>query len=296
MNSTKKILLTAALAVMTGCATEMDDGDLDPPNEGISQALTSFTFDSTAVARTPAVVAPSRALALADSTSTKVASQLLKAPAPRLVASRGSTEQMTAGDWELERDSATGRVVANSLRVPTRPIRIDEAALKTDSMARLASFGVSTAEVGTVLQRKVMAQDLDGTGAPAAPTVHGYKTFIFRSVNGIPVVGHRAVISHGLDGQARKVTMTWPPLAKTGHMLRTSLSVAQIEARAAAALAADGESSGRATLSWRYVPQRTANGEVVLKLMAAAKVDGTKLADGTTEEPHLVDVAVDARQ
>ena len=54
-------------------------------------------------------------------------------------------------------------------------------------------------ETGRVLQRKSLSQDADGT-ALSAERVHRYKTFVYRALNGVPVEGHRAVVTHGLDG------------------------------------------------------------------------------------------------
>ncbi|MBL8955130.1 MAG: hypothetical protein JNK82_30415 [Myxococcaceae bacterium] len=128
----------------------------------------------------------------------------------------------------------------------------------------------------------------------SAPELHSYKTFIARSVNGIPVQGHRAVLTHAKDGSLRKVLVAWPALATTGHRLTSRLSLTQVKTRAATTLVREGARPGAAALSWRYLPQPAANGEVTLKLVAIARVPGKANADGTVEEPRIVEVDVDA--
>lgn len=290
--------VVASMAALTGCATEVkhDEGDHDAPNAAVSQSLTQFTFDSTALVKRPTVAVPTRALTLDKHTDRNIAEKLLGSKeVPTRIATQGSSAQFRTTDWEFENDPATGRLMGYSLRTPTRPVPQDEKRLQADAVARLGAFGVGTEEVGTVLQRKVMTQDMDGTAPAGAPELHSYKTFVFRSVNGIPVIGHRAVISHAADGSVRKVLMNWPALAKSGHQLRTALADKDIETRAADALARSGETTGKATLTWRYQPVRAANGEVTLKLIALAKIDGAMDTDGTTEETRFVEVDVAAQ-
>jgi hypothetical protein len=50
-----------------------------------------------------------------------------------------------------------------------------------------------------------------------------------------------------------------------------------------------GESTGRVTLRWKYVPTALASGEVVLTLKVSAH-----LAGDATEEPRVIDVDVQA--
>jgi hypothetical protein len=269
------------------------EGDTDAPN-AVAIRSTSFTFDTSALVQPAAAALPRAPLTLARVREDNIArTLLLAADAPEPVTEQGSVRFFKTQDWEFEKDELTGRVVGLSTKPigPKRVLRPD--ALQTDAISRLASYGIGREEVGRVLQRQVMAQDFDG-GATSAPEIHSYKTFIFRAFNGIPVAGHRAVLSHAPDGSLRKVLMTWPALAKSGHSLRTRLSASQVEARASTALAREGKSAGRANLAWRYVPERTASGEVTLRLTAVARLGGSAEPDGTTEEARYVEVDVSA--
>jgi len=126
------------------------------------------------------------------------------------------------------------------------------------------------------------------------PKIHRYKTFVLRGINGIPIQGNRAVITHQLDGSFQRALVKWPPLAAAGHKLATTLTVAEIEQRAAAALRDAGESSGAVPLRWKYVPTLLDSGEITLELVASARVK-SKQHEKFTEEPREIDVPVDAR-
>jgi hypothetical protein len=108
--------------------------------------------------------------------------------------------------------------------------------------------------------------------APRAATLLRYKTFVTRHVNGIPVEGHRAVISYATDGSFYRANLLWPPIASKGHQLSTTLGTAQIAQRTQAALSREGEASGQAILRWKYLPVKTTTGEVTLRLVVAARI------------------------
>lgn len=105
-------------------------------------------------------------------------------------------------------------------------------ALQRSATARLGAWGVPTSEIGRVLQRRTLAQDADGTRL-AAERVHRYKTFVFRAINGVPVEGHSAVVTHGLDGALVRAFVKWPPFAASGHLLHSRVSTTDIQERAA---------------------------------------------------------------
>jgi hypothetical protein len=282
-----------SMLALAGCATEPIEGDEDPPNAAVSQSLTSFSFDSSALAQAPSAALPTT-LTLDKLAESNITSQLLATQEkPLRVASQNQLSFFKTSTWEIERDDDAGRVVGFSTAQTGLPVKLSDATLQKHSLDRLGAYGVGSGEVGRVLQRRVMAQDFDGT-APGAPSVHSHKTFVYRAINGIPVEGHRAVITHGVDGAVRKVLVNWPALARSGHALKTQLSVSQIEARAAAALAAEGETTGKASLYWRYLPMKVSGGQVTLKLVASAHIAGAVEPDGTTEEPRIIDIDVSA--
>ncbi len=281
--------------LLAGCAVDATVTESQAPAGQTEQApLTRFKLDSSALAVRPAAVAPARALRREKHDVQNIAARLLRAPQSPWVAKAGPRASYRASDWELEVDPATGRIFGNRPDTAEADGVQDEAQLRADALSRLADFGVDSSEVGKVLQRRLMSTDREASTSAAAPRLRAYKTFIFREVNGIPVRGHRAVLTHGKDGVLRKVLMTWPALAATGHRLESRLDVATIEARARAALAREGATGGDARLGWRYVPVPAADGEVTLKLVAIARLAAAQ-GDGTTEEPRVVEVDVDAR-
>ncbi len=287
MTSIPRILLCALL--VNGCAKLADaTGDSDPPNAVASQALTSFTIDSSALATPPPATLPAERLRLNRMTVGNVTQSLLGATGgATAVKTYGPASVYKAASWELQAELQRGRISAVSA-APTGPAsELSDAELRSRTLARLGQFGIGTGEVGRALPRRGLMQDeQDGLRGPAR--LHTYKTFVFRAVNGTEVDGNRAVLSHGVDGALRKVLLKWPPLAEGGHLLRTQLTRAQIEARATAALASAGETSGNVRLSWRYLPVATSTGEVSLKLYVRARLGSQ------TQEARFVDVDVSA--
>jgi len=280
------------LAVLAGCAVDPVVED-DAPNAGVDQALASFEFDSTALAKVPtAETIPAAHLTLDKLNELNITSALLgTTEKPVRVTAVGNNQSFKTSGWELEKDSFTGRIFGLST-IPSGPaVTVDETRLQRLALDRILKLGVGSGEVGRILQRKSMLQDFDGA-TPDAPTLHGYKTFIFRAIGGVPVVGHRAVITHGVDGVVRRAVLKWPALASTGHLLHTKLLQKDIELRATEALARAGESKGKVMLFWQYKPVVTTTGEVTLKLMAGARMRAIAQTDGTTEEPRTVDVDV----
>ncbi len=169
----------------------------------------------------------------------------------------------------------------------------DQALLQRSALARLNRWGIPSSEVGAVLQRTTMRDDLDGTTA-SAPEVHRYKTFVFRAINGVEVQGHRAVVTHTLDGTFNRALIRWPALAASGHRLRTPLRAPDIERRAAEALIAEGERGGSVQLRWKYVATPLTNGEVTLTLKASAIMGPELTQGGAAEEPREIEIDVGA--
>jgi hypothetical protein len=302
MKIRKSIWTLIPLALTVGCAVATDDDNGSATGASVasstSQALTAFEFDLSKVSVPPNPALPATRLTLkafdpANISRSMLSSQEILKFTPTRV---GSREEASTAKWSLERNLSAGHLnIIGQLEPTAAPVVQDEARLQTAALTRLANFGIPKGEIGTVLQRRSMMQSQDGTNSsPGRPVLHRYKTFVFRSINGIPVIGHRAVISHAPDGSFHKALVQWPALAATGNALRTALSVKEIQTRASEALVKEGESSGRVALRWKYLPTALASGEVTLKLVVGAKmagVAGTEL----TEEPHEVDVDVAAQ-
>jgi hypothetical protein len=287
-----------AVLLLAGCAPDAFDRDRDDISADVTRArLTSLEIDSSAIAVAPDAALPARPLPSEAFRPGHVVRTLIRtderfAAGPVRV---GSRERFRSPSWSLEMDAPNGRILILKGTPAGPPEALDESRLRTLALMRLASFGIPPGEIGRVVQRRSMAQHQDGDSArPTPPELHRHKTFVFRGLGGVPVEGHRAVVSHGPDGSFHRALVTWPPLAGAGHALRTPLTVAEIEARAVAALARAGESAGLAHLRWKFRPTPGPGGEVVLRLMVGAHLGAVRAADGTTEEPREIDVDVDA--
>ncbi|MCP3168524.1 hypothetical protein [Myxococcus qinghaiensis] len=287
-----RFLTALPLAAALGCDSPVPVVDpVEPQTQVASATTTGFVFDTTLIATPPTGGIPTDLLprtafndsvlqgALVGSTETFTTTGTL-----------GSRKDLESRTWTLENDPSEGQaLVLNKLgsgpAVPQEP-----AVMQRTAIARLQRWGIPTSEMGQVLQVKSYLET-EETGVTAVPELHRYKTFVMRAINGIRVQGHRAVVSHGVDGTFQRALISWPALARTGHLLRTRLSTADIQQRATAALVAEGETTGAVRLSWKYVPTRLATGDWALTLVV-----GASMAAGTgtthTEEPRVIDVDV----
>jgi len=285
----KWVNIASVLLLFPACSAEQ-------PTTGEQQAaVSSFVFDSsdldTSVDGTP----PSTQVTARMFDFATLGKNLVKTDeALSLTTQVGTRKIYDSTSWTVETDAATGSALVVGKTAPGDAVDgIDESNLRTRSVDRLASWGLPQAEMGKAVQRKAMLQP---ENEPAA-AVHRYKTYVLRAVNGVPVVGNRAVVSYGVDGKFARAYVVWPPLASTGHRLSTGLTTAQIESAAASALTQAGETGGNIKLSWKYVPVPPAAGStgVTLKLVVGARTRPGQAEDGNATESREIDVDVQAR-
>lgn len=297
MNRIARSPIALAFVLFAGCGVP-PEAELAPEETSTRAAEASFTFDTSALTAIPAGTIPDVRLPLGAYDGPMVQRALL-----------GTTEsftqtysvsnriEMSSPSFTYSTDMTRGMVLGvNAL--PPGPCAqgnvcvSDEALLTRAALSKLQSWGVGAGEIGEVWQRRLYGTDED-SGRVTAPALAAYKTFVNRAILGVRVDGHRAVVTHGLDGAFRRVIAKWPALASTGHLLHTRLTTADITGRATTALVNAGYSSGLVRLSWKYVSTENARGEATLSLVAAAR-----LAPGGRgpDEPFEVDVDVSAVQ
>lgn len=279
-----------ALGSVVGCYGAPPESD----NRAVG-AITGFTFDTRGIERHPAAEIPAERLTLAAFQDAPVTRSLLRTSERfETVSTLGRRINQNSASWHLEKDDTSGQILAARGTPEGAPVRIDEARLQADSTALLTGWGVGSGETGRVVQRRLMLRGEEAGVESRAGTVFRHKTFFFRGINGVPIEGHRAVVTWGRDASMRRVFLNWPPIASEGHRLRTGLSTQEITRRAAEALRASGETSGDVRLRWKYVPTLLSTGEVALTLGVSARLAGSTDTDGTTEEAREVDVDVSA--
>lgn len=305
-----RISLTLALSVsLTACgAGAEDEAAIEPPEAvGANQAaLGVFRIDSSALAVRPAGRLPADPLTAAAFAPAHVADRLIgTAEVFDPSASFANRLVEDSATWHVENDAERGRLLVHRrdlsgrVAAPPAPAELSDLALR-----RLAEWGVPEAEISKVMQRTLMRQDLDepavdAAGAPVAapqpspPMLHRHKTFVQRGIGGIPVEGHRAVVTYRPDGVFQRALLAWPPLAADGHRMTSALPVAEIERRVIAELQAEGETEGEVALRWKYVPTLLADGSVTLELMVSARLAEVVGRD-LTEEARIFDIPVDA--
>lgn len=293
---TKQIIVTlagslAAIVAAAACAVDPEPTPAVAPTGEIAQATDLLTFDTSGIAAAPGAALPAQPLSLTAFATAPLQRGLLRVSETFATTNRvGTRTYSESATWHAEINPMGGQILAVS-QTPSGPAVVQsERVLGADAVQRLTAFGVPSAELGPVVQRRSLSLDeQDGTTA-ATPTVEGYKTFAARGLNGVRVRGHRAVLTYGPDGQFRRALLKWPALAASGHKLRTPLATADIVTRATRALAAEGVTSGAIKLAWVYVPTATPTGEVTLELEVMALVP----TDPGLGEGRAVDVAIDA--
>jgi hypothetical protein len=281
----KSLFRLAPLVALVGCGAPATSA-------AGSAALAGFQIGSEGLVTRPPATLPEARLPAGAFSGGAIAARLIATDEP-FTTERTIGKRAIAGStsWELEVDAGGGELLFVRRQPAGAGVALPESELQAAALARLASWGLGAPEILKVAQRRALMQSETDAGV-GAPEVHSYKTFVWRGVNGVPVEGHRAVVSHGRDGVLRRMLVHWPPLAASGHKLRTRLSLAQIEERARAALRAAGETTGRARLAWKYSPALTPSGEAMLTLKVGARIAGS--GGEHAGETREVDVSVDA--
>ncbi|RKH21762.1 hypothetical protein D7X74_00065 [Corallococcus sp. CA047B] len=291
-----RLLTALPLTAVLGCDAVPPPTAVDVPQQRelvASAVSTGFTFDSTAIATPPSGGLPSVLLTRTAFEDAAVHRALLETSESFSLtgglASRRDHESLT---WKLERNPFSGSLLALRKTESGPATPQEPALLQRRALARLQAWGIPSAEMGPVRQVQALFQN-EESRVVGAPELLSHKTFVLRALNGIRVEGHRAVVTHGVDGAFQRTLIKWPPLARQGHLLRTRLTPAEIEQRASEVLLREGETAGPVRLFWRYVPTELSTGEVTLTLQVSAAMPSFTGAS-STEEPRVVDVDVSA--
>lgn len=236
--------------------------------------VSALTFDLSQLGAPPAALLPADPLTLQDLEPASVTANLLQVFEPfALTEVVAGSEFFESPNWYLERDLEDRATLVLRKPVQIVPRPQNQAALQAAALGRLAALGIGPDEIHSVFQRRLMRQDESG-GQFLAPVLQRYKTFVERGLNGIEVEGNRAVITHHLDGSLHRAWINWPPLAPTGHKLRTTMSKNMIVALAYSKLRLEQEFAGTVQLRWKYVPTLLPSGEIELELMVGARLRG----------------------
>lgn len=293
MNRRSMICCSLPLALLAGCAGDLTPLDGAGDDAERAALAAGFTWNTAALVAIPAGTIPATRLPLGAFADREVASRLIQTVEPYSQTGGGAGHpEFDSTSWHFGADGGRGLVLAVQKGAPGTATAQSEPELQANAIARLKSWGIGAGELGAIWQRRLLGT-VEEAGVAGPPTRMAYKTFVNRAVLGVRVDGHRAVVTQGLDGSFRRALVKWPALAAVGHLLHTPLTIAQIKSRAAAALGAVGITSGAIQLRWKLAPTTQPNGEVVLKLMVAARTAAAVAADQvTTEEAQEFDVDV----
>lgn len=297
-----RAFVAASLCVLTACAAgcgpaSEEDYVSEKRDELVlvRAVAQGFVIDSSALERRPRGVLPEVPLpveAFDPQRVQRVFAETDERLDPAL--SFGPRLVTTGAGWHIENDSTRGMVLVSRSDLGGQPVAPpDPPRMEAAALQRLAAWGIRADEVSRVLQRQLLAQDRGDDGQVGDPVVHRHKTFVFRGIDGVPVEGHRAVVTHREDGTFQRALVGWPPLARQGHRLTSRLEVAEIERRTRETLRMAGETEGQVQLRWKYVPTLQADGTVTVELVASARLAHVD-HDELTEEAQVFDIPVDA--
>ncbi len=240
----------------------------------------------------------------------RISQYLLRSEAPlEYQGVRAQTRLLfSSADWNVETDPLDGSLLATRSdaaadEVPGGALAelaalplADPFALELDARARLEQLGIPPEEIGTVVTRRVQVQGVLADGGTTRSVVHAQKVFLSRSINGVGVEGHRAVLTYTPDGVFRRALLHWPPLAQEGHRLHTTMSRAEIMARAEQAVAARDANFEQVRLRWRLLPSPTSSGDVRLTLIAQASFDELSADGAHLGERVVLDLDLEASE
>jgi hypothetical protein len=273
---TSTICFALATLILTGCVEPLDTADERSEDVAESQ---SALIDSTKLyplgdlGRPTNVFTPGQALALSNISSTQIGGEPLSP-----VGMLGSNlQQLQSAHWAVSRRLATGdlQVVGREelWSPPHLNPTLDPQVLRSAAISRMAALGIPADEVLSVNQKQanmIHSEDM-------VPRVHSHVTYFDRGFNGIPVRGSHASIIHNRAGNFSKLTLHWRPIAPeaTGNQWGTSMTPAQIAARATQVLGQQGLSTRDVELRYAYVPKSlNADGTTTFALKCVAHVAG----------------------
>ncbi len=281
---------------VASCTAETGVPSAPQPGHQVDAPLASYLYDVSGLSITPpAQLPPGLRLRTADFAPQTIARALIRTQESfTQVATAGESTSSESASYKLEVDNSQGRILVLSKLAGGPAAEVLETDLTQQSLARLAAWGVVGDETGPVLARRTLRDD--SSSAPATgPVLHRYKTFVDRSIGGIPVQGHRAVLSYTPGGVFHRALLIWPPLAASGHTLSSALSIDEIKQRTTEVLHNEGCASGLVKLRWKYLPTLQASGEVTLQLVVAAKSRAAVQKSGIGEELREFDIDLSPR-
>lgn len=277
-----------------GCAADASIPD-SPEAPESAAPLAQYTYDTSDLALPLPTEVPSKRLGTASFDPSVIASSLLRTEERfNLTAQQGERARSESQSYTLEVNSVAGQLLILSKLRSGPAAQLQPVELTQQSLSRLTGWGLGSDELGAVLQRRTLRDDMN-SGQATGPVLHRHKTFVLRALGGIPVQGHRAVLTYTPDGAFHRALIIWPPLATAGHALSSPLSIDEIKVRADSALRMEGIASGPVKLSWKYLPTVGSAGEATLRLVVAAHVRGRVQTTGLGEEAREIDVDVSAR-
>lgn len=165
--------------------------------------------------------------------------------------------------------------------------------LKSAAIARLSALGIPASEMLVVRQKKAkMIHSED-----KVRRLHSHITFFERGFNGIPVRGSHGSVIFDRAGNFHKLLLHWRPVAPdaTGNQWSTSMTPAQIIARATQEIEARGLSDRDVKLRYAYAPKTENNdGTTTFALRCMAQVAGLLQTDlRGSDRPEEIEIPLD---
>lgn len=278
---TRSLFAALAALALAGCTGQLapEDDTADALEEAAIGEASSALIDASALypignlGRPQNLFNPATALTNANIAGTQVGSEGFT-PMGTL---GSSTEHYQTAHYRILKRAGEGSlqiVEREDLWTPPEENpNIHPDTLRQAAISRLSALGMPASEVLIVRQKKanMMASE------DMVPRLHSHVTLFERGFHGIPVRDSHASVIFDRAGTFHKLLLHWRPVApdSTGNQWKTSMTPAQIAARAAQVLQAQGLSERYVKLRYAYVPTTLhADGSATFALRCMAFVDG----------------------
>jgi hypothetical protein len=296
---TTSLLFAAITLALSGCtgqaAVEETAGEAE---ESAAGEATSALVDSSAIQALGALARPAGLFQVAGLAGSNISNTQLGQEGLSFVDTLGSTAQIyqSAHFRVIKRASEGGLQIVGREEQWVPPVESSTVVpdnLKQAAIGRLAALGIGASEVLTVRQKttKMMASE------DKVAKLHSHVTIFERGFHGIPVRGSHGSIIHDRAGNFAKLLLHWRPVAadETGNQWGTSMTPAQIVARATQAIEEQGLSERKVKLRYVYVPRTlNADGTATFALKCAAYVGGLlEGAPGGPDRPEEIYIDLD---
>lgn len=300
MKTTPLFIVTALALALAGCNGDLGQNEREDESEepGVAEASAAL-IDSSGIYALGALQRPAGLFSPAGKlTNANISGTQLEQEALSFTDLLGSaTERYQSAHFRVVKRAPEGalQIVRREEQWvrPSEDPTVQPGVLTQAAVTRFSALGIGASEIYAIRQRKTMMV----ASEDKVHRLHSHVTVFERGFNGIPVRGSHGSVIFDRAGHFSKLLLHWRPVApdSAGNQWGTSMTPAQIVARATQVIADKGLSSRNVTLRYAYVPQaESADGSSTFALRCMAHVNGIAESDlGAPDRPEEIEIPLD---